>query len=98
MRVFAYVMQVLAEDEETQKQGAVMVFWPLDPDVSIDPEAAKMLEFLPIRFSAMHVCFSESQRFRAIAMYTVLSVLPEMRARTRIHVGKKPCVRLCECV
>jgi hypothetical protein len=79
----------VSEDEETQKQGAVCVFWPQQRDF-LDKLAWPFRQVLlhgAHRFSAFHICFSEEQHVAAVAAKTVLLAVPELRARCRIHIG-----------
>ncbi|KAG7348480.1 hypothetical protein IV203_017185 [Nitzschia inconspicua] len=89
VRVSLYTLQALSDDEETQKQGAVCLYWPQQSDVSKDSNGPlkNALRYCPIRFSAFHFCFSEEQRLSAICVRTVLLAVPEIRAHSRIHVG-----------
>jgi hypothetical protein len=90
IRVALYFGQVLSEDEETQKQGCVLLHWPLHSEFStpnIGP-LHQVLRTIPIRFSAMHFCFGEDQGLVALGVRTILLAVPEFRTRCRIHVGK----------
>ena len=97
-----YVMQVLSEDEETQKQGCVFLFWPLGPKCTISIEANYVAQVAPIRFSSFHFMLYESPHFRKLGAWQLLAMSQESRARTRLHFGKKklniiqPCsVQVC---
>mmetsp|Transcript_22795 Transcript_22795/g.25626 ORF Transcript_22795/g.25626 Transcript_22795/m.25626 type:complete len:475 (+) Transcript_22795:76-1500(+) len=87
IKVFTYVMQVLSEDEETQKQGSVLLFWPLDPNYTISRELDKIIRAAPIRFSAIHFMLNDTPRFRMFGAWKLLTLPKEARARTRIHIG-----------
>jgi len=87
MKVLTYVMQALSEDEETQKQGCVLLFWPLDPKYSISRELSRIIQVAPIRFSAVHFMLYDTPCFRKFGAWKLLALPKEARARTRIHFG-----------
>lgn len=80
----------MSEDDETQKRGAVCVYWPQETDITKDSNSPlrKVLLFCPFRLSAFHFCFSEEQRLSAVCVRTVLLAIPHLKARSRIHIGK----------
>jgi hypothetical protein len=89
VRVSIYMMQVFSEDEETQKQGVVILHWPLLTDYTtrdIGP-LWKVAMFGPVRISAFHFCLKENQRLAAVTTQTILLACPELQARCRIHIG-----------
>jgi hypothetical protein len=83
-------MQEVSEDEETQKQGGVCLHWPQQSDVrkDIGSPLQTALRCCPFRFSAFHFCFSQDQRLAAVCVRAILLAVPEVRAHSRIHVGK----------
>ncbi|KAG7346909.1 hypothetical protein IV203_005978 [Nitzschia inconspicua] len=90
MRVFFYFMCVLAEDIETQRKGAVIIMIPQDETLEPVALAEKMrsihsvIDSVPVRISAYHVCVSEPQFFIRMA----LSIVPKpIRLRFRVHQG-----------
>ena len=83
-----YVVQVVSEDEETQKQGCVFLFWPLDARLTISRELNYAIQVAPIRFSSFHFLLQDSLRFRKIGAWQLLAMSRESRARTRFHFGK----------
>ena len=89
MKLFTYVMQVLSEDEEAQKQGCVFLFWPLDPAYTSSREIIKVIQVAPIRFSVFHFMLDNQPQFRMIGAKKLLALPKDLRARTRIHFGKK---------
>jgi hypothetical protein len=88
MRVASYVLQVLSEDEETQKQGLVGLFWPLEPSFTFSSSSHDLIAAMPIRISANHICLDDRQRLGAILGWFILILLPDIRIRTKVHVGE----------
>ena len=91
MRVTLYVVQVLSEDEETSKQGVVVIHWPLQMKGALAASSIiplrKAAMCSPVRISAFHFCLSEAQQLAAMATKTILLTCPEYKARGRLHVG-----------
>lgn len=88
MKVVMYVIQVVSEDEETQKQGCVFLFWPLDRMCTISRDFNHVVQVAPIRFSSFHFMLYDTDRFRNIGAWQLLAMSRESRARTRFHFGK----------
>ena len=84
-----YVIQVVSEDEETQKQGCVFLFWPLDSGCTVSREVNYAVQVAPIRFSSFHFMLYDTTRFRKIGALQLLAMSRESRARSRFHFGKK---------
>uniref|UniRef100_A0A7S4A8N7 DUF6824 domain-containing protein n=2 Tax=Pseudo-nitzschia australis TaxID=44445 RepID=A0A7S4A8N7_9STRA len=87
IKVIAYVMQVLSEDEETQKQGCVFLFWPLVPTCTISKQVNCAVQISPIRISAIHFMLYDTIQFRKLGALQLLAMSRESRARTRLHFG-----------
>lgn len=87
IKVLAYVMQVLSEDEETQKQGCVFLFWPLVPTCTISKQVNYAIQVAPIRTSAIHFMLYDTIQFRKLGALQLLTMSRESRARTRLHFG-----------
>jgi len=87
IKVLIYVLQVVSEDDETQKQGCVFLFWPLDLNCIISRELNHVLQVAPIRFSSFHIMLQDSITFRKIGAWQLLAMSSESRARTRLHIG-----------
>ena len=89
MRVLTYIVQVLSEDEETQRKGCVALFWPVDSRCTIGSELSHVLQVAPIRFSSFHFMLHDTLEFRKLAAWQLLALPLEWRVRTRLHFGKK---------
>jgi len=77
----------MSEDEETQKQGCVFLFWPLDLASTVSRELNHILQVAPIRFSSLHFLIYDTPQFRKLAAWQLLVISQESRARTRLHFG-----------
>jgi hypothetical protein len=92
LKTMFYIMCSMAEDEETQRRGVVcMIYYvgqKLAPEIDFEfaTRAARLLEWLPIRFSAIHWC-SDHPGTRAFKALLVLLLGHRNRARFRIHDG-----------
>ena len=90
LRATLYMTQVIAEDEETAKQGLVILFWNLqegDNNLSHISALRKAAACSPFRISAFHFCLNKDQRPAAIVIRTILLACPEYRSRCRVHIG-----------
>ena len=93
VKLFTYVFQVVSEDIETQKRGAIFVF-------STDEDALKLLsdpvakreyilyrEGSMIRRSCTHFCLPENNpKMVIVRSVMMLAMSSEERVRTRIHM------------
>jgi len=87
IKVLMYVIQVVSEDEETQKQGCVFLFWPLDSKCTVSREVNYAVQVAPIRFSSFHFMLYDTTRFRKLGALQLLAMSRESRARSRFHFG-----------
>ena len=90
LRAFLYMMFAMAEDEETQKRGAVGVFYfstTLEFARELQQRKAKLLQWIPLRYGGAHVC-SNDVRLLALKAFLMLAIGQRPRARLRIHEGK----------
>jgi len=87
IKVLIYVIQAVSEDEETQKQGCVFLFWPLDPMCTISRELNYVVQVAPIRFSSFHFMLYDTAQFRKLGAWQLLAMSQESRARTRFNFG-----------
>ncbi len=82
---------VKAEDEETQLKGRVVVIWFADTKHGMDAAAAwkagHVMQGLPLKHSAIHVCIPDKQR--NFAHSWVLALLGY--AMERLHVVRLKC-------
>ena len=100
-----YSYMAFVEDEETQKNGIVMVLFgfgnPKIPPPPIDVlfvfKTTRFSTSLPLRVLSWHWCKPSSSSLPVMnAISTVSNFLDQhFRIRTRIHVGKKECACLC---
>lgn len=88
------MFQVLAEDELTQRKGAVLVMAPdneeSEHDQHFDAKARVTNVFsncMPLRISAYHVCVPTSPFLRVFVRLTLLIVPATIRSRLRVHEG-----------
>ena len=88
-KVLLYMIQAISEDEETQKQGCVFLFWPLEPRCKISKEVNCVIEAAPIRFSSFHFMLLDTTSFRKLGAWQVLAMPVQSRARTRFHFGEQ---------
>ena len=89
LRVFMYLSCCIAEDEETQKRGAVGLFYfstTFEFARDLQQRKARMMEFLPLKYGGAHVC-SNDKRLLALKALLMLAIGPQSRARLRIHEG-----------
>jgi hypothetical protein len=82
----------MVEDEETQRRGVVAIMYfigqKVAPELDFDfhSRAPRLFEWLPVRFSAMHLC-SDDPRIRAFKALVLPLLGQHNRARFRIHHG-----------
>lgn len=93
MRVNMYLARIMAEDETTQRNGAVTIVWP-SPDILgllRDPEQSRAnqrhLEATPLRYCAFHVCFPNSVTYRWLQALVLLTLGRDKRKVVRFHFG-----------
>jgi hypothetical protein len=100
-----YFFQCLAEDEQTQRLGFVLivVMHMQRPWLRLQPSPEDMRETfvtffqrLPIRTSAIHICFPDTPICHALKSSLLFLMSREDRSRTRFHLGK-PCHNWIEC-
>jgi hypothetical protein len=94
MRATMYFLSVLAQDEDTQRQGCVMILFNMDPfRRPMDPADSVHLTNLnnnlgPIRFVGYHFCYDEPQPAMISNLETALSSSHQSsRVRFRVHSG-----------
>jgi hypothetical protein len=87
-------MAIVDEDVETQQKGTVGVFYQsnvMTKVLSSREERAMvrcLLSCLPMRFSSCHVCLPDSPLFSIVKAVGLAMGGPDIRARTRFHLGK----------
>lgn len=88
----------MADNEETQKKGVVLVCWPRIPESKRDnskfipPTSAaswwnKFLSTIPIRLSAIHVCKGNAGPFLKVILNSLTLLSKGTRIRIKIHTG-----------
>jgi hypothetical protein len=91
-----YFFQCLAEDEQTQRLGFVLVvvMHVQRPWLRLHPNPEGMRETfvtffqrLPIRTSAVHVCLPDTPVCHALKSSLLFLMSREDRSRTRFHLG-----------
>jgi hypothetical protein len=92
VKVFFFFLLKVAEDEETQKRGMVLMAYfvgqfslPFDPELHIKSRA--MLASTPLRVCAVHFCAGNSI-LRTFAAALTLTLGEKDRKRLRVHDGK----------
>ena len=86
-------MASAAEDEETQRRGFVAILYHMHDmkifhfDREVYYTVPLAMDWLPVRFVGVHVCFSNTMLKNAIAIYK-LAAGKERRNRFRLHHGK----------
>lgn len=90
------MVQVLSEDPETQRKGAVIILSPAGKEglQNLLPnfnEKVKMVhdicDCMPLRISAYHVCSANSPVLHVFMRLTLVIVPKHIRARLRVHKG-----------
>lgn len=78
-------------DEDSQRQGVVGLIYYVGPsnakqDQEVFYELPKLLEWLPIWYSGLHMCYN-SPVIRALAPIIKLAIGTARRVRLRMHQG-----------
>jgi hypothetical protein len=92
MKFVIYLWWVAGEDEETQRNGIVNVYWPGEinfPDKREAEEADRVLSAVPCRIAALHQCLQDGPLFRLMNAVVILSLDVETKTRIKFHTGKK---------
>jgi hypothetical protein len=95
-----YLIDVLSQDLETQKQGVVLLFWGVPemspyhkeykpiPDMEGEKLSnAKLFASPPVRISAVHFCSPDNTFFRFVSGIVIVSMGMDQRVRVRTHCG-----------
>jgi hypothetical protein len=94
LKACIYMWLMLAEDEESQKRGLVLVVLQMGfldlagASLTVTREIPRLLDWLPIRVCALHFCSDDRLTgflFRAAGV----GVPEEGRARLRYHIGTR---------
>jgi hypothetical protein len=82
----------LWEDEETQRNGRVLILWGSDKrmDRVATWRIARLASCLPFHFNASHVCFQpeHSKVIRPMVALAQFAAASFYRLRVRTHTGK----------
>jgi hypothetical protein len=94
MRVIMYLLSVLAQDEEAQRNGCVGIFMNMDPFLlPVEAVASFKVAHLlfnvgPIRYVGMHFCIDDTQQSVFSKLENILSSAQQStRVRFRYHSG-----------
>eukprot|EP00980_Cylindrotheca_fusiformis_P030607 scaffold25091_cov147-Cylindrotheca_fusiformis.AAC.7 len=91
VRSFVYIAMVALEDEETQKNGVVMIGLNTGKDRVMNREAAwavhKMARVLPMRVVGIHFCYDALMLLPMVSL-AMLVMGATRRVRFRAHYGK----------
>jgi hypothetical protein len=91
LKVFIYMLLTLAEDEENQKRGIVCLlmqmgrFNPMEVNTELAQENPRLMKWIPLRFSAMHLC-CDDPAFSLLFKLGLVGSTPKIRARHRFHI------------
>jgi hypothetical protein len=84
----------ISEDVAAQKDGAVFLTWATSETIEVlgDPddrrESARLLEAIPGRLSASHVCIPPEPMFRFLSSLILITLGREKRQAARVHSGR----------
>lgn len=103
VKIFIYMVMAAVEEEETQKRGMVGLFYFVGATsfmfdrkfVQVNNLLSGLLNCLPCKLTAMHICFNDP-RLRMIKALIMLTMGRDRRVRLRVHIGA--CVRHRECL
>jgi hypothetical protein len=88
------MMMVAVEDAESQRKGLVVINWP-NSTVPLLPErkehvlGQQVLQALPLRICAAHVCLPDDHLFRILKANLALIMGKEDRTRMKFHLGER---------
>jgi hypothetical protein len=92
LRRLFYTTMALVEDEETQKNGRIIIIWGSNqaPERGAAWKLCKILSSLPLRICASHICLQPEDTQINAQIYALAQFALEAVARVRIrtHVGK----------
>jgi len=92
LKASIYMWMILAEDQENQKRGLVLIALKMGSidlrksNRALAKEVPRVVSWLPIRVSALHFCSDDSMS-GAFFRLVVLGVPADSRARIRFHKG-----------
>jgi hypothetical protein len=91
IKTLIYLILAAAEDEETQIRGMVAIGYFMGKTAtefnpSLIAQLPRILEWVPLRISGLHVCFDDP-RLGLFKSLLTLSIGQARRARLRIHHG-----------
>jgi hypothetical protein len=96
VKTCTYIFQVVSEDVETQKRGAIFIFSTNDDALQLlsEPSAKKEYsiyrEGSPVRRSCTHFCLPENNpKMTIVRAIIMMAMSREDRVRTRIHMEGK---------
>ena len=96
MRALLYFISVLAQDEETQRKGCVLVLFnmhpfrrPMGPPPAAAIHSAHLIKLSPIRYVGLHLCYDDPHQTMSSNLAILLSSSADQFncARTRVHSG-----------
>lgn len=89
-----YMVFVAGEDEETQRNGIVILFWPGSKELRLPASrhrglVSKVISAMPTRFASFHFCFPSTPFFQmARMMITVALKGGNDITRVKVHTGR----------
>lgn len=95
LKIYLYLTFVAGEDEETQRKGIVMVFWPGCNQLRLPKPGylnlvALALRGMPTRFASFHFCSPATPFFQmARTMVSIALKRGKSVTRVKIHTGER---------
>lgn len=95
IKIFMYMVFVAGEDEETQRNGIVILFWPGSKELRLPASrhrglVSKVISAMPTRFASFHFCFPSTPFFQmARMMITVALKGGNDITRVKVHTGER---------
>jgi hypothetical protein len=87
----------VAEDVETQRKGMVLLIYQPAPNAKVCMDrqeresVSTMLEAVPQRTSAVHICIPDNPVSQMLKAVVLISIGQDRRTRTRFHTGNTCC-------
>jgi len=95
LKIYLYLTYVAGEDEETQRKGIVMLFWPGCNELRLPKPGylnlvALALRGMPTRFASFHFCSPATPFFQmARVMISIALKRGKSVTRVKIHTGER---------
>jgi hypothetical protein len=94
LKIFLYMVFVGGEDEETQRNGIVMLFWPGSRELLLPASKHRGLvqrafTGVPTRFASFHFCFPSTPFFQMARMMISITLKSGNGiTRVKVHTGR----------